>query len=46
MNLKRKLEKQEELIVMELATSTDSHAYEEDSNVEDNEVEAEELQEE
>jgi hypothetical protein len=41
MNLKCKLEKQKDHIEMELAANTASDAYEEDSNLEDNEVEAE-----
>jgi hypothetical protein len=45
MDPKCKLEKQKKLIQIELAADTDSDAYEEDSNVEDNEVKAE-LQEE
>jgi hypothetical protein len=45
MNLECKLEKQKELIDMELAADIDSVAYEEDISVEHNEVEAE-LQEE
>jgi hypothetical protein len=45
MDVKCKLKKQKELTEMELAADTDSDAYEEDSCVEDNEVEAE-LQEE
>jgi hypothetical protein len=38
---KCKLEKQKELVEMQLAADTDSDAYEEDSSVEDSDVEAE-----
>jgi hypothetical protein len=41
MDLKRKLEKQNSLIEMELAADTDSDTYEEDSSMVDNELEVE-----